>query len=61
MVTRPDLDRLDCPGCGARISASDAMTRRTVRCPDCRAEWRVEVQDVPGRALVDLRKADASR
>ncbi|NIR46234.1 MAG: hypothetical protein GWN99_17540 [Gemmatimonadetes bacterium] len=57
MATVPDLDRLDCPGCGGRISASAAMTREEIPCPDCGTEWRVEVQDVPGRSLIDLKAA----
>jgi hypothetical protein len=60
MATRPDLDRIDCPGCGGRISASEAMTRETIPCPDCGKEWQVRVQDVPGRSLIELHPATSS-
>lgn len=59
MATVPNLDELDCPACGGKIQLAEAARAEWLDCPNCGKRWRVDVQDVPGRALVDLKPLQA--
>jgi predicted Zn finger-like uncharacterized protein len=56
MTTGANLDRVDCPGCGASFRLEDLLVVTEVKCPKCGQDWQVHAQDVPGgRCLLDLR------
>jgi Zn finger protein HypA/HybF involved in hydrogenase expression len=45
---------VDCPTCPKRFRVEELVRVRELRCPGCGSEWQVNLQDVPGRFLIDL-------
>ncbi len=52
--TRSDPVQVDCPACPGKFPLVDLVPVEQVQCPKCGSDWRVRLQDLPGRVLVDL-------
>ncbi len=50
----PPPVQVDCPACSGRFALVELIPVEEVHCPKCGNDWRVRLQDAPGRVLVDL-------
>ncbi len=48
------LVQVECPACPGQFALVELIGVEEVHCPKCGNDWRVRLQDVPGRVLVDL-------